>query len=313
MEKIDSCTKEVEDTNLLEHSNSSSTPNNDLAFDGMWSFVGYDGMMVKLAQDFVKSQQDELSIENDVDVDEHDCLDVGILDPSNSEAFIHCQEDLYKRDLHMAAGVLRRLVEGCCPPKLRIRRLDEDTTMTTLMEHKRKGNYYFGRYEFRAAMDCYDSALSSIPETQRDLYVAPRHQIQQIVNILSNKAECLLRKMKFEDAAETATEALIFMGDHEKSRIRRAKAGLEVGKYDRYEATCRGDGTMTGVAYLVQAKYDLDEVLNGPESSKEGRKTASEIMSQVEKLLNGARKKVLSKNPNEEWDLSVLKIQSRCW
>ena len=143
--------------------------------------------------------------------------------------------------------------------------------------------------------------------------MAPRNQIQQIVNVLSNKSECLLRKGKFEDAAETATEALIFMNDHEKSRIRRAKAELEVGKYDRYEATSRGDGTKNGVSYLVQAKYDLEEVLDSPDSTIEGRETAEEVMSQVDRLIKGAKKKVLSKDPNTEWDLDILKIQSRCW
>ena len=294
---------------LLEGKNSGKMNNiYDLAFDGMWPFSGYSDMMVQLAQDFVKARQRQHETD-----EEDEFVSLEFFDPSNEETMIRCQEDLDERDLHMADGVLRRLVEGCCPSKIRIRRLDEETTMKKLIEYKVRGNRHFGRDEFQQAIDFYDLALSSIPDTQRDLYVAPKNQIQQIVNILSNKAECLLRKVKYEQAAETATEALIFMNDHEKSRIRRAKAGLEVGKYDRYEATSRGDGSMTGVAYLVQSKYDLEEVLKNPNSTVRGREACQEIMSQVDRLLKGARKKILSKDPIAQWDLCVLKIQSRCW
>lgn len=215
----------------------------------------------------------------------------------------------------MADGVLRRLVEGCCPPRIRIRRLDKSTTMATLIDLKRKGNDHFGRGEFRQAIDCYDEALESIPEDCRDgLFVVPGHQIEEIVNLLSNKAECLLRRARYKEAAETATEALIFCEDHEKSRLRRARAGLEIGRYDRYEATSRGDnGGMVGVAYLIQARHDLTEVLNHPESTPGGREASKKVLSKVEKVLVGAKKMVLDKNPEEEWDMSVLKIVSRCW
>eukprot|EP00536_Pseudo-nitzschia_multiseries_P010439 jgi/Psemu1/242963/estExt_Genewise1.C_3190001 len=282
----------------------------------MWPFSGFNGMMIQFAQEFVKCQEQQKHHEESeeyMDCDEDEFVDLGNFDPSDEETIIRCQENLDERGLHMADGVWRRLAEGCCPAKIRIRRLDEDTTMKKLMEYKVQGNDHFGRREIREAIHFYDLALSSIPETHRDLYLAPRNQIQQIVNVLSNKAECLLRKAKYEEAAETATDALIFMNGHEKSRIRRAKAGLEVGKYDRYEATSRGDGSMTGVAYLVQSKYDLEEVLNGPDSTVEGREVAEKVISEVDRLLKGAKKKVLSKDPHLAWDLSVLKIQSRCW
>mmetsp|Transcript_7518 Transcript_7518/g.18800 ORF Transcript_7518/g.18800 Transcript_7518/m.18800 type:complete len:318 (-) Transcript_7518:101-1054(-) len=299
-----------------EPSDCGNTNTDDIAFDGMWPFSGYNGMMVQLAQEYVKfqeQQQHQEGTEVNGDCDEDEFVNLGNFDPSNEETIIRFQESLDGRDLHMADGVWRRLAEGCCPAKIRIRRLDDDITMKKLIEHKVQGNDHFRGHDIREAIHCYDLALSSIPETQRDLYVAPRNQIKEIVNVLSNKAECLLRKAKYEEAAETATDALIFMNDHEKSRIRRAKAGLEVGKYDRYEATSRGDGSMTGVAYLVQSKYDLEEVLDGPDSTLEGRETAEKLMSEVNRLLKNAKKKVLSKDPFVPWDLSVLKIQSRCW
>jgi tetratricopeptide (TPR) repeat protein len=312
--------------------NNSSSINNDLAFDGMWSFAGFNGMMVQLAEDFVKAQHAKKAQQKTTsssgkqddkdDDDEENYIYFNNFDPSNQESMIECQEKLNERNLHLADGVLRRLVEGCCPSKIPICRLDEETTMKRMVEYKLKGNHHFTRHEFREAIDHYDDALSCIPNNNNNnnnnyLFIAPIHQIQQIVNVLSNKAECLLRKGKCEDAAETTTEALIFMNDHEKSRIRRAKANIEIGKYDRYEITSRGSSEMDGAAYLIQAKYDLEEVLDiDADDSSEGKETAEKLSSKVNRLLKNAKKKVLDKNPTmnaNEWDLNVLKIQSRCW
>jgi hypothetical protein len=40
-------------------SSSSSGINNDLAYDGMWSFAGFNGMIVQLAEAFVKAQHEK--------------------------------------------------------------------------------------------------------------------------------------------------------------------------------------------------------------------------------------------------------------
>jgi len=277
--------------------------------------------MVKLAEDFVKSRKELEAVDPREDKDNHDeghndqnILDLSEIDSTDDTAIMQIQVSLDERGLRMADGVLRRILEGCCPPKLKITRLDEEKTMTRLLSLKQEGNVHFVEKGYREAIDCYDDALASIPCDQRcSLFVAPKHQITEIVNILSNKAECLLRKAKYEEAAEAATEALVFDGSHEKSRLRRAKACLEIGMYDRYEATSRGDGSLRGVAYLVQAKHDLDEILEDPESTLGGRKAARKVREIIDKLLAGAKRKVLSKDPTTEWDMTILKIQSRCW
>ena len=284
--------------------------NDGFAFDGMWPFTGFGGMMVRLAEQYVASQQNKVN-END---DENEAfLVLGYIDPSDETAISLIQENLDERGLRMADGVLRRIVEGCCPPKLEITRLGK-ATMEKIRSLKKEGNQHFMEKGYREAIDCYDFALESIPIDRRDkLYVVPKDQLDEIVGILSNKSECLLRKLKYEEAAEASTEALIFDNGHQKSRFRRAKASLEIGMYDRYEATSRGDGTMTGVAYLVQAKYDLSDILENPESTPGGCRAARKIITKVDKLLAGARKKVLSKDPDAEWDMTILKIKSRCW
>ena len=304
----------------------------DFAYDGMWPFTGFGGMMVRLAEEFVESRQElaeanrsrEKADENEqqqqqqqqqqqTGEDDNFVVLTGI-DLSDETSIHRLQENLDERGLRMADGVLRRIVEGCCPPKLQITRLDEDTTMQRMRSLKKEGNQHFVEKGYREAIDCYDFALESIPIDRRDrLCVAPGDQLDEIVAILSNKAECLLRKFRYEEASEVSTEALIFDNGHQKSRLRRARANLEIGMYDRYEATSRGDGTMTGVAYLVQARNDLDEILENPESTPAGRRAARDVVSKVDKLLAGAKKKVLSKDPDAEWDMTVLKMQSRCW
>uniref|UniRef100_A0A7S0Y8F4 Uncharacterized protein n=1 Tax=Pseudo-nitzschia delicatissima TaxID=44447 RepID=A0A7S0Y8F4_9STRA len=302
-----------------DDSKTNALRNNDFAYDGMWSFTGYGGMMVKLAEDFVKSRKELEAVDpreenNDEEHDNEIAIDLSEIDITDATAIIRIQETLDERGLRMADGVLRRILEGCCPPKLKITRLDEEKTMRRLLNLKQEGNIHFVEKGYREAIDCYDDALESIPSDQRcSLFVAPKHQITEIINILSNKAECLLRKAKYEEAAEAATEALVFDGSHEKSRLRRAKACLEIGMYDRYEATSRGDESLTGVAYLVQAKHDVDEILEDPESTPGGQKAAQKVCESVDKLLAGAKKKVLSKDPTTEWDMTILKIQSRCW
>jgi len=297
--------------------------NNDFAYDGMWPFTGYGGMMVRLAEDFVKSQNDLVESDPRDNADENDGDDDGDdqnfvmlndIDGTDEAAIFRIQETLDHQGLRMADGVLRRLVEGCCPPKLRITRLNEDTTMTKLLSLKQEGNRHFSEKGYREAIDCYDAALESVPIHQRDkLHVVPKQQLTELVNLLSNKGESLLRKARYEEAAEVCTEALVFDNGHLKSRLRRAKAGLEIGTYDRYEATSRGDGTMKGVAYLVQAKNDLDEILEHPECTHEGRDAVKKVLSRVNKRLEAAKHRVIGKNSDTEWDMTVLKIQSRCW
>eukprot|EP00956_Cyclotella_meneghiniana_P006850 scaffold9209_cov22-Cyclotella_meneghiniana.AAC.2 len=87
---------------------------------------------------------------------------------------------------------------------------------------------------FKEAFDSYKKALDCV--AIYDFYVAPLN------------------------AARVATNALILDSDHEKSRIRRAKAELELYRID--------PGSLI---YLVQAKHDLEEVLNSYDSSNIGR------------------------------------------
>ena len=86
--------------------------------------------------------------------------------------------------------------------------------------------------------------------------------------------------------------ALVFDSSHEKSRFRSAKACLEIGMYDRFEASSRGDKSLTGVPFLVQAKHDLEVILQ-KDPTHDYWRAAQIVGHKVEKLLEGVKKKSL--------------------
>ena len=96
----------------------------------------------------------------------------------------------------MASGVNRRFVEETTPSRIRIQKFLEELEMKPLLEHKKQGNEMFGKKQYQDAIDLYDKALMIIPE----MYVGPYDQAEQIVAILSNKAECELRLELYHDA-----------------------------------------------------------------------------------------------------------------
>lgn len=127
--------------------------------------------------------------------------------------------------------------------------------------------------------------------------------MDEVVKILSNQAECQLRLCEYKDAARLATDALILDSDHEKSRIRRAKAELELYKIDR-----------ESLAYLVQAKHDLEEVLNSSDSSISGHRTSKTLLVQTHELLDRERQRYEEESrPDTDFKFDVLLLRSKCW
>eukprot|EP00956_Cyclotella_meneghiniana_P004247 scaffold5201_cov42-Cyclotella_meneghiniana.AAC.1 len=141
-----------------------------------------------------------------------------------------------ERGLTVARGVTRRMCEEnqLLPPMFRITRVSK-ADMSELLAIKESGNRR-RLIHTKKALDCV---------AIYDFYVAPLNQTDEVVKILSNQAECQLRLCQYKDAARVATDALILDSDHEKSRIRRAKAELELYRID--------PGSLM---YLVLAKRD---------------------------------------------------------
>lgn len=135
------------------------------------------------------------------------------------------KQSLFDRNLHLADGVLRRHFEETPPSSIQIECLEE-LEMKEMLEIKQRGNEMFEKGEYEGAIELYEQALFEVC----CMFVGPKDQVEQIVAILSNQAECQLSLHLYRDAGETATNALIYMGYHDKYRIRRAKAGLAIGK-----------------------------------------------------------------------------------
>ena len=92
----------------------------------------------------------------------------------------------------------------------------------------------------------------------------------EIVKILSNKSECLLRLKMYEEASWSATQALALDPKHEKSLVRNAKACLNVKN-------------RTG-SFVCQAYFQLRKVvaING-DGAPEARKLLLEVTAILDK------------------------------
>ena len=210
------------------------------------------------------------------------------------------------RGLAMASILLRRMGADIAPPYVRIRWLRE-WERKKILECKKKANEarLFRKYE--KAIQLYEGALSYFPAR---MFVAPIPDRDEMVNILSSQAECYLQLEDYENAGQLATYALLFDGQHVKSRVRRAKAELALARIDEE----------LSADYLVQAKIDLETILvDGPSSSHSSSSTYLE--DSPEKLLKEIVLPLLEREriiyydgyPGGNWELHVKVLEARCW
>ena len=268
----------------------------DRCWDGNWMTSGLNLMFVGLtSDDFCQNQMTEFLDEKEdgggVLQEEHEFLTLPLDGDEDAWAKMHIRI-LRPRQLHLAGGAIRSFTDGTCPPRIRIRKLNSKE-MEELLEHKKLGNQAFSSKEFETAIEHYDDALIVVP---LEMFVAPVEQINTIVSVLSNKAECELRLKRYEDAGCTATDALMFDNNHEKSRLRRAKAELAIA----------------GLPHLVQAQVDLQEIVENL-YSKAGVKEAKELLNQLDEILDMEKKCKLNQNPDFDYDFYVRMLKSRCW
>jgi hypothetical protein len=104
------------------------------------------------------------------------------------------------------------------------RKFDNDV-FCAMLTQKKKGNRDFSRGQYKSALDSYLEAEKSLGGAVSGFYLVP-HQRAELVQILSNQAECYLRMQKYDDAILQATEALQLDKRHQKSLLRRAKASF---------------------------------------------------------------------------------------
>jgi len=272
----------------------------DRCWDGNWLADGCIGMFIRLSEENFCEEELELYLEEQKEKGErlstsnHRFKDAFVFLPTEGDelGWTRLKDQILKpRKLHVANGVIRMFLHGGCPPRIRIQKLEPEE-MEELLDQKKLGNQAFSNHEYEKAIQHYEEALLY----SNDLYVAPIDQVDEIVNILSNQAECYLRLKNYKDAGKAATDALMFNSNHVKSRLRRAKAEIAI----------------THVSYLAQAEVDLQNILTD-HCSKGGVKQVKEYLTKVEGLLDTERKKFEKQKPDSDWDTYLRVLKSTCW
>mmetsp|Transcript_50585 Transcript_50585/g.122073 ORF Transcript_50585/g.122073 Transcript_50585/m.122073 type:complete len:355 (-) Transcript_50585:370-1434(-) len=215
------------------------------------------------------------------------------------------KEVLQPRNLKLASCISRRVAEGISPSKIRIQQLS-DTQFNKLKLLKNEGNELFKQQKWQEAEAKYLQALEDVDT----FFVAPVEQINQVVVVLSNLAECCLRLKDYQNAGMYATQALFFDNSHDKSRLRRAKAELAIA----------------GAPRLIQAEYDLTEIVDSSAASTEtesktsssvGVREAKKLLEQLGPILDMERSTMLQKQPPPsgefDWDAYKGFVVSTCW
>jgi len=222
-------------------------------WDGFWGYGGLCSMMEHLdGPNFVESQQEAFLLEKGRNPFlKEEFIALGFYQHNCAAHRVNLNEAMSVQKLHMADGLVRRLEQGMILPRIRICRLDEELELKPLIDLKQRGDEKLVEEKYEDAIDLYTKALLIVEN--KDLYVAPRDQIEQIVAVLASIAECEFRLGNYSEAGVASTDALVFMKDHGKSRICRARSGLELAKHER-------DGTDLEkcVEVLMQAQKDLE-------------------------------------------------------
>lgn len=269
----------------------------DFTHDGLWSYCGTDAMMVIFDDnEFMNLQEDEW---------QRDLLD----DPNlkREDEFVELKPDtiielvasLKDRDIHIASGVLRRILTHTpYPPEVRITRLPDDE-MEEFLAMKKEGNDLFLAKKYQEAADMYDEALISL--LSGPCYITPKNQVKEMINVLSNQAECYLRLQNYDAAGRVATEALLFDGDHVKSRVRRAKAELALYK------------KKFTLPALAQAGNDLQMVVNDPEADKLAIESAEKMLAEIHEYLKVEKLKCSKEKNPDYFDSMMQTVVQSCW
>mmetsp|Transcript_23892 Transcript_23892/g.34948 ORF Transcript_23892/g.34948 Transcript_23892/m.34948 type:complete len:308 (-) Transcript_23892:261-1184(-) len=147
---------------------------------------------------------------------------------------------------------------------------EDPDTFQSIVEFKMEANSAFAGRQYEDACGLYDKALKLCLSPEKAC-VMPCDQLEEKMKIHSNKAECLLRLKKYEDAARAANEALLLDSSNDKSRFRRGKATFMAAEkvHDAFG--------------LGHARDDLDIIVkNESEGMEDAKKWIAKIMA-VEK------------------------------
>lgn len=247
--------------------------------------VGYFGdhnledVTVDLIADFVRNADGRKAVKMAIDVDEKFYQAALKLKDGGNKYFLEKKYEKaiekYDRALHKFARAINqsteKLGDDLSPLMQRVKEFQADHGYDSEDEEEDYfADYYLMPMEERLV---YHSGLSSLGNpiqlcTKANAFVGVHRD--EIVKILSNKSECLLRLKMYEEASWSATQALALDPRHEKSLVRNAKACLYMKN-------------RTGL-FVSQAYFDLRKAvaING-KGALEARKLLMEVTAIMDK------------------------------
>lgn len=92
----------------------------------------------------------------------------------------------------------------------------------------------------------------------------------------------------------------MFDADHEKSRIRRAKAELALFESKKS-------------MYLAQACHDLESLLESPDISGIAIESAQALLDNANGFMEREKEKMVEENHNADFDFMIRCLKSKCW
>jgi tetratricopeptide (TPR) repeat protein len=134
----------------------------------------------------------------------------------------------------------------------RARQLPRDD-FDAMLQQKEKGRRAFYRGQYKTAFDFYRRAEEIMGGDVSGMYLVPL-QRAEMVTILSNQAECLLRMRKYENAVMQATKALQLDRRHNKSLLRRARATISL--YNTVLNSVAASSAIDDLETLIDMKGD---------------------------------------------------------
>lgn len=111
------------------------------------------------------------------------------------------------------------------------RNVSEEIFMQAVAK-KEEGNKYFKEKKYSMALQLYDECLELLGGDICTIFLKGT-QREEAVKVLSNKAECYLRLKDYMEAVDSTSTALAIDKKHEKSLMRRAKAGYQMAYLQR--------------------------------------------------------------------------------
>jgi tetratricopeptide (TPR) repeat protein len=185
------------------------------------------------------------------------------------------------------------VIDGTCHSRIRIRRIRDEATRKTISDLRQEGNKAFETKQYDTAIALYEDAVHLFPTP---LLVAPTQDMEELVILLSNMAECYLQLEDYHEAGQKATDALVLDNQHEKSRIRRAKVELAMGSWTS----------------LIQARVDLKRVLDNPESTPAARVVARQLLGEVGAKYDAETRKKQLENPAWDCTSGAITVVATC-